>query len=69
MFARLLVYPTNTDTVENEVISEEEKEEEDEEDEEAEVESDMAVERSNDVLHTSPKGRQCQFTLECCYNM
>ena len=66
MFARLLVYPTNTDTVENEVISEEEKEEEDEE---AEVESDMAVERSNDVLHTSPKGRQCQFTLECCYNM
>ena len=66
MFARLLVYPTKTDAVENEVISEEEKEEEDEE---AKVESDMAVERSNDVLHTSPKGRQCQFTLECCYNM
>ena len=61
MFARLLVYPTNTDTVENEAIPEEEKEEEDEE------ESDMAVERSNDVLHTSPKGRRCQFMLECYY--
>ena len=64
MFAKLLVYPTNTDTVENGAISEEEREEEDEE---AEVESDMAVERSNDVLHTSPKGRHCQFMLECYY--